>query len=196
MLIEDRFAAVNLDKNAAGPEYAKVVEALAADDLPRTDFLKACLKKLGLQVSQNTTTVPSLSSLHVSAQDPADVSRMVASIRDDVVTKDGRQEYLKDENDTFRVETSDEWNMGALRAALPDSSDAVSEGIVDYNAIVKHLVLHEELPSSKLTPYFNHHAYYSNLRRYQSQAREGKGEFGSNIMYGEVLTSTNTILEK
>ncbi|KAF9886710.1 biotin holocarboxylase synthetase [Aspergillus nanangensis] len=188
------FAAVNLDKNAGGPEYVKVVDALAADDQARTDFLKGCLVKLGLKVAQNTTTVPSLSSVHMSALDPADVPPIVAAIREDV-TKEGQEEYLKDENDTFRLETSDAWNMSTLQAALPNAA-ASEEGIVDYNTIIKHLVVHEDVPSSKLTPYFNHHAYYSNLRHYQSQAREGNAEFGSNLLYGEVITSTNTILEK
>ncbi|KAL5365179.1 biotin-protein ligase [Aspergillus floccosus] len=189
------FAAVNLDKSAGGPQYAKVVDALEADDRARTDFLKACLSKLGLQVTQGTTTVPSLSSLHLSARDPDDVARLVASIREDV-TKDGQEEYLKDENDTFRIETSDAWNMSTLQAALPNHAPASDGGFVDYNAIVKHLVVHDDLPSSKLTPYFNHHAYYSNLKLYQSQTRDGNDEFGLNLLYGEVVTSTNTILEK
>ncbi|XHG03264.1 hypothetical protein AWENTII_006579 [Aspergillus wentii] len=194
------FAAANLDRNANGPEYAKLVDALAADDKSRTDFLKACLSKLGLQVSQDTTTVPSLSSLHLSAADPADTETFLSSL-DDVITKDGKEKYLKDENDTFRIEKYGVWSMEKLEESLPDDSkespkDAAEPGIVDYNAILKRLVVHDELPSSKITPYFNHHSFYSNLKQYQSQSREGASEFGSHIMYGEVITSTNTILEK
>ncbi|BAE65164.1 biotin-protein ligase [Aspergillus flavus] len=193
------FAAVNLDKSAGGPEYGKMVDALAADDRARTDFLKACLTKLGLQVTQNTTTVPSLSSLHISSLDPADTSSILSSLQE-LITTDGEHQYLKDENDTFRIEKPEAWNMESLQEALPDDSKEDSgkaeEGIVDYNAIVKHLVIHEDVPLSKMTPYFNHHAFYSNLRQYQSQMREGAREFGSSIVYGEVITSTNTILEK
>jgi biotin--protein ligase len=57
-------------------------------------------------------------------------------------------------------------------------------------------VIHDDVPASKLTPYFNHHAFYANLRQYQCESREGASEFGSNLMYGEVITSTNTIMEK
>ncbi|PYI01815.1 biotin apo-protein ligase [Aspergillus sclerotiicarbonarius CBS 121057] len=185
------FAAANLDKKAAGAEYAKVVEALEADDKARTDFLKAVLVKLGLQVTQSTTTVPSLSSLHLSALEPTETADLVASWQE-IITKDGDDEILKDENDTFRIERPGTWSLSQLEESLP----APTEGIVDYNAVVKRLVVHDDVPSSKLTPYFNHHAFYSNLRQYQAQSREGASEFGANLVYAEVVTSTNTILEK
>ncbi|KAF4285635.1 hypothetical protein CNMCM8689_004301 [Aspergillus fumigatus] len=180
------FAAANLDKKAGGEEYAKVVDALAADDKARTDFLKACLSKLGLQVTQNTTTVPSLSSLHLSSQNPADTSRIRSSLQE-VMSAEGDGEFIKDENDTFRLEKPGTWNMSSLEESLPRSEQGASEGIVDYNAIIKPLVIHDELPPSKATPYFNHHAFYANLEQYQSQMREGTGCFGSSIMNPKLL---------
>ncbi|KAA8650483.1 hypothetical protein EYZ11_007660 [Aspergillus tanneri] len=185
------FAAVNLDKSAGGPEYARIVDALAEDDRARTDFLKACLGKLGLQVAQSTTTVPSLSSMHLSALNPADTAQIVSSLQE-IITTEGEEEYVKDENDTFRIEKPGTWSFNALGESLPERP----EGIVDYNAITKRIVVHDEVPSTKTTPYFNHNAYYSNLRRYQSLSKEGASEFGSTLMYGEVVTSTNTVLEK
>jgi len=174
-----------------------VVDALAADDKSRTDFLKACLSKLGLQVTNETTTVPSLSSLHLSSLDPEATSKIISSLQDSI-TKDGNEKYFKDANDTFRLEKSGVWNMDKLEESLPAESENqdTNQGIVDYNAILKRLVIHDELPSTKITPYFNHYAFYSNLRQYQSKMKEGAAEFGSNLMYAEVITSTNTILEK
>ncbi|OOQ82349.1 biotin apo-protein ligase [Penicillium brasilianum] len=189
------FAAVNLDPKANGPEYKEVVDALTADDKERTDFLKACLSKLGLQVTQDSTNVPSLSSLHVSGLDsegPLEILSLLAP----ALTNENGNEYLKDENDTFRIERPGTWNLNDLENALPDDSSKSSEGIIDYKQIIKRLVIHDEVPSSKLTPYFNHHAFYANLRQYQSESKEGASEFGSNLMYGEVITSTNTIMEK
>lgn len=190
-----RFAAVNLDPKAGGPEYKELVDALMADDKERTDFLKACLSKLGLQVAQDTTTVPSLSSLHVSGLDPEGPLEILSSLAP-VLTNEGENEYLKDENDTFRIERPGAWNLNDIEEALPGESSRPSDGIVDYQTVIKRLVVHDELPSSKLTPYFNHHAFYANLRQYQSESKEGASEFGSNLMYAEVITSTNTILEK
>ncbi|EED18545.1 biotin apo-protein ligase, putative [Talaromyces stipitatus ATCC 10500] len=194
------FAAINLDKSAGGPEYAKVIDQLAADDTARTDFLKACLTKLGLQVSQETTTVPSLSCLHLSSVEPEYTQAIVSSL-EEIMTKDERKEILKDDNDTFEIERADKtYQMDDLKDALPGDEKtgekAIDDGIVDYNTIIKRLLIHTELPSSKLTPYFNHHAFYANLRHYQSMSKEAVVDFGRSIMYGEVVTSTNTMLEK
>ncbi|KAJ5614228.1 hypothetical protein N7528_007882 [Penicillium herquei] len=189
------FAAANLDRKAGGPGFAGLVDALAADDKERTDFLKACLLKLGLQVAQDSTAIPSLSSLHVTGQDPESSLEILSLLAPDL-KEENKNEYLKDENDTFRIERPGTWNLSDLEEALPEGESKSTEGIVDYQAITKRLVFHDELPSSKLTPYFNHHAFYSNLKQYQSESREGASEFGSNLMYGEVVTSTNTILEK
>ncbi|KAL1967064.1 hypothetical protein VTN77DRAFT_3588 [Rasamsonia byssochlamydoides] len=198
------FAAVNLDRSAGGPEYAKVIDQLAADDKARTDFLKACLAKLGLQVNQDTTTVPSLSCLHLSSLDPEDTGRLVSSL-EEIINKEGDKEYLKDDNDTFLIERPDAFRMGELEEVLSenaaqetkaDQSSTTEDRIVDYNSIIKRLLIHKEIPPSKLTPYWNHHAFYSHLRSYQLQSKEGILEFGRHLLYGEVVTSTNTILEK
>ncbi|KAJ5542459.1 Biotin--acetyl-CoA-carboxylase ligase [Penicillium sp. DV-2018c] len=188
------FAAANLDAKAGGPEYADLVAALAADDKARTDFLKACLAKLGLEVTQDTT-VPSLSSLHISGIDadgPMDIlSGLGASF-----TQDGQIECLKDEHDTFRIERPGRWNLGDIEESLPRISSESSEGIIDYQSIPKRLVFHDDIPSGKLTPYFNHHSFYSHLGQYQNESKGDASTFGFNLLYGEVVTSTNTMLEK
>ncbi|OKL61975.1 hypothetical protein UA08_02569 [Talaromyces atroroseus] len=190
------FAAINLDKSAGGPEYEKVIEQLAADDKMRMDFLKACLTKLGLQVNQETTTVPSLSCLHLSSVEPEYTQTLVSSL-EEAITKgegdDANKEFLKDVNDTFQIERNAEYQMQDLKEALPDAAGADSgkppsdqssatadEGIVDYNTIVKRLLVHDEWPLSKLTPYFNHHAFYAHLKHYQSRSREAVLDFGRN----------------
>lgn len=180
-----------------------MVDTLAADEKSRTDFMKACLAKLGLKINQETTTVPSLSSLHLSALDPEDTAKITSSLQEVIVNEDG-QELLKDENDTFLIRKPGTWNMDQLEENLPETAEEKTveksgdsnDGIIDYNAIVKRLVIHNEFPSSKTTPYFNHHAFYSNLSNYRSQSKEDLLEFGSQILYAEVITSTNTILEK
>ena len=190
-----RFAAANLDPKAGGPEYEDVVKSIAADDKGRTDFLKACLLKLGLQVAQGDNAIPSLSSLHISGLDPEDTMEVLA-LRAPDLEQENNSEYLKDESDKFRIERPGTWNLNDLEESLPKETSPVSEGIVDYQAIVKRLVFHDDVPSSKLTPYFNHNAFYANLRQYQSESREGASQFGSNLMYSEVITSTSSILEK
>ena len=184
--------------------------------------MKAFLAKLGLKTNEDNTAVPSLSRLHLSSVHPSITSEIVSSWLENVTTEDG-QEYIKGENDTFLLEKPDAWSLGNLTKALPDvvksilpestkeesqptekevdkaikSSEDTAEGIVDYDKVVKRLVLHESsVPESKETPYFNHHAFFANLRHYNSFARNIEGAFGKTILYGEVVTSTNTLLEK
>lgn len=93
--------------------------------------------------------------------------------------------------------------MDDLAASLPASTEqktnqgaVTDDRIVDYNSIIKPIIFHEDIPESKLTPYFNHHEFYAYLKEFQSQSKEQLQRFGSHILYGEVVTSTNTILEK
>lgn len=198
----DRFAAVNLDKNADIPGFDKVVDALTEDDPQRTDFLKACLWKLGLEVNQEQNVVPSLSRLHLSSILPSYTSELMASLADIITTEDGK-EYIQDENDRFCIERMSTWSFGSVANALPTSGSVTAEEeadqdrILDYSKITKHIVIQDQqVPQSKETPYFNHHAFFANLEYFQSRSTEGGDAYGKHLLYGEVVTSTNTILEK
>lgn len=163
----------------------------------------ACLLKLGLDVNQENTAVPSLSRLHLSSMLPNGTVEMMKSLKDIVTNVDG-EEYIKDENDTFHLENPSAWSLASVANALPrEKSEKTDDGngdedrIIDYNAVVKRLVVHGmDHPATKETPYFNHDAYFANLKHYQSQIQGEDDAFGKNVLYGEVVTSTNTLLEK
>jgi biotin--protein ligase len=71
------------------------------------------------------------------------------------------------------------------------------EILLDYDKIVKKIVVHDEgLPSAKETPYFNHAAYYANWAEFVKGTNGTEGRFGKHIIYGEVVTSTSTMLDK
>ena len=137
-----------------------------------------------------------------------EVSELLENLKEVITVEDG-EEYINGENDTFHIEKhSSRWSFNSLVKSLPilgsekpeDSSQtdgATEDRILDYNTIIKRVIPHEsEWPGGKETPYFNHHAFFANLRRYQQQASSEAEEFGNVLMYGEVVTSTNTILEK
>ena len=193
---------MNLDPTANHPDFSMVVSALSDDDKPRTDFLKACLLKLGLKVNLDQDAVPSLSRLHLSSFTPSDIAELVSSFQTIISIEDG-EEYIKDDNDTFHLERPSAWSSGTHKNAVVDeegndaSNSDGDDRIVDYNKIVKRLIAHEDnLPASRETPYFNHNAYFANLKHYQSNTKEVDPEFGKHLLYGEVVTSTNTMLEK
>ena len=180
--------------------------------MSRTNFLKACLAKLGLIVSQETSSVPSLSRLHLSSLHSYLIPELLASWQN-IITKEDGEEYIRAENDTFHLEKQDSrWTLSSLVKSLPlpslsskeeehaaDQVDGVGsdDRIVDYNTIPKRLIPHDEQwPGLKETPYFSHHSFYANLRKYQEERGTEAEEFGKYLLYGEVVTSTNTILEK
>jgi len=228
-----RFPPVNLhQENYRHPENRTIIEDLKADDEPRAAFVRGCLRKLGLEVSEEATPVPSLSRLHLSSPQPSKISELVHSWQEAgiVSTEDG-EELIKGENDTFRLEEVGRWNMSSVAKAVADvipqavkdilpsaitpSSSAApanagkenqaprtdtpsTDRILDYNSITKQLVAHETaLPEPKETPYFNHHAFFSNLQSYSAaNCRESDASWARTLLYGEVVTSTNTLLEK
>ena len=178
---------MNLDPKCTVPGYPNLVKALAEDDELRTKFFKACLAKLGLIVSQEISSVPSLSRLHLSSLHHSLVPELLSSW-EDIITKEDGEEYIKGENDTFHLEKHDSrWSLNSLVKSLPlpgipgaseankaDRVDGVGsdDRIVDYNAITKRLIPHEaDWPGAKETPYFNHHSFYGNLKRISRRKR-------------------------
>lgn len=214
-LTKPRFASQNLKTpNEDVPGFKNVVDELAKDEKHRMDFLKACLVKLGLTVSDEQN-VPSLSHIHMSASTPANTVKVLQVLRELVVKDEHGDEMIKDENDTFYISQTSRFGTEDLQASLPEissketqadqtsgssnpQSSDTSDEIVDYNAIPKSLVIHDATyPEPKETPYFNHNAFYANLKHYASQQQLSRTPtFGQHLLYGEVVTSTNTLLEK
>ncbi|KAK2597909.1 hypothetical protein N8I77_012661 [Diaporthe amygdali] len=206
------FAAVNLEPHPDIEGYDELIKSLAEDDDHRTNFLKACLTKLGLKVSHEGSSVPSLSKLHLSALDPEEAGGLITSFSDIITRDEKNEEIIKDDNDTFHIEHPDSrWSVNDLREALQsahvDDNDGKTakydparatgiDGLIDYNKVLKTIVPHESSwPEPKETPYFNHHDFYGSLQEFRRRETESY-EWGDALMYGEVVTSTNTLLEK
>ncbi|KAF2761416.1 putative biotin apo-protein ligase [Pseudovirgaria hyperparasitica] len=200
------FAGINLSKEGAEDNYKQVVDTVIANEKPRTTFMKACLRKLGMQVNEEEQPVPSLSRLHLSAHRPSDVGELVSSW-EEVITIDDGEEYVEGGHETFHLEKRSSWSMKTLKDTVASSiSGATTESpakpteapaMIDYDKALKKVFPHEdELPSYKETPSFNHSAYFAHLQAYRLKAEEKDGEFGKYLLYGEVVTSTQTMLEK
>ncbi|PKS10986.1 hypothetical protein jhhlp_002745, partial [Lomentospora prolificans] len=185
------FTPANISPQPTVPGYDKLLEEITAHDDGRAKFLRACLAKLGLTVDDTEAMMPSLSSLHLSAMNPSEVDEMLHDWEDIITCDDKGEEFVKCESDTFHIEKRDSrWEH-----TNPPAS-AGGSGIVDYGTIVKRLIPHEESwPDTKETPSFHHNVFYTNLNAYRDMEPEAE-EWGNQIMYGEVVTSTNTILEK
>ena len=193
-----RFAPVNIHPQPDIPGYDELIRKITADDQSRISFLMACLGRLGLEVSQEDTAVPPLSSLHLSAVDNTKVTELLCAW-EEVMDKEDGQELIRGEADTFHIQ-SEEGSLGVeeLQRSLPstEGKGVKDNGIVDYAEITKRIVPHEKtLPSPDLTPRFNHGQFYSSLKRFQA-IEEDAEDWGNVLLYGDVVTSTNSLLEK
>lgn len=198
VLMPYRFAAVNLHPRPDIPGYDELVHKITADDQSRISFLKACLGRLGLEVSREDTAVPPLSSLHLSAIDNTKVTELLCAWEEVMDKEDGR-EFVRGEADTFHIQGEDgSLSVEELQHSLPSTEGvgAKDGGIVDYAAITKRIIPHEKtLPSPESTPRFNHKQFYSSLKRFQATEEDAE-EWGNILLYGDVVTSTNSLLEK
>ncbi|CAN9107523.1 unnamed protein product [Alternaria alternata] len=98
----------------------------------------------------------------------------------------------EDDSKKKRAKTPEEETHDCIEYTANTSPDE----IVDYAKIVKVIIPHEKaLPSAQETP-FHHDAFYANLHHYHTKLRNPDASFGNHLMYGEVVTSTNTLLEK
>ncbi|EME41921.1 hypothetical protein DOTSEDRAFT_55606 [Dothistroma septosporum NZE10] len=226
------FAGNNLDRTEeSNPNYASIVDALLVDDEKRTEFMKASLKRLGLEVSENTLAVPSLSRLHLSSAQPNEIEELLQSWQKaGVASSEHDGDFIRGEQDTFKLERDDSWNMSNMQDALPSpvkkAADVLMDAIstptkarlqpsstvqesdraqadpspdrpLDYDAFTKSMTLHTSSPPGpKVTPHFNHHAFFANLKRFQAMQPGLANDFGRVLIYGEVVTSTQTLLEK
>ena len=193
------FAGVNLDRNAEGPDYHALVDAITQDHEKQVSFLKACLVKLGLKVSEGALTFPKLTPLHLTSMHPEDVGHLVTSL-EGLVTKDGDKDIIRGENDAFYIEQSKGFavdSLGLENLSLGKKVEEVEDKIIEYDKVVKTIYTHSTgYPNKAETPYFNHESFYKHLGEYRSKSRSSPSQFGSFLLYGEVVTSTSTMLDK
>jgi len=164
------------------------VDAIIGDDEKRVRFLKSMLRKLGIEAAETNMPPLRLSRVHLTAANPSDVASLVDRLQD-IITTEGNVTKIVNENDTFILgkDSSDE----SCSFCSPESD------IVDYNEVPKLLLAHDSrLPSNEETPFFDHKSFYENLSTRRHRSRSLPSQFGTFMLYGETVTSTNTMLDK
>ena len=162
--------------------------------------MKLILSKLGLKVNQREDNVPRLTPMHLSSMQPGAVVELLYDLRDIVQEEDGVQ-LIRDENDSFQLNEYSTISMRELQDSLPLNRIAASKDEKeDPTRAVKQIITYESAdlpPRSQDTPGFDHEVYYRHLRQYYKTAKSTfDPAFGATVLYGEVVMSTNTLLEK
>lgn len=152
-----------------------IVQELKGHDKARVEFMTFLLRKLGLTVDAEAGNVPQLTPLLLTSAGPnlrPSGQTFINAMRD-IVTDN----VLVDNNDSFKFYSRDSFAAGEPRfksiVVFPDG----------------------EWPSYRETPYFDHSRYYAALAE-EERERMCAGALGRTLLYGEVVTSTSTMIDK
>lgn len=166
----------DLMKPGDDAHYKQVAATLTQHDEGRRIFLQQCLKKLGLRVNEDANAlVPKVTPVYIAGVEPTKVFELVNTLKTNLELIGNTHE---DANDTLAFH-------GPEERIMAEDDD------------VKHFQFFTNgaVPEPKLTPYFDMAAYLAALRSLRESNRSFR-DIGSVIGYGEVVTSTNTLLEK
>ena len=187
-----RFDPGNLKPQPDVPGYSNLVKTLKADEEPRTKFLISLLTKLGLEVNHEGASMPSLTPLHLSTLYPDEAHELYDSW-DEIISKEGNEEYIRSDTDVFKIMRPG-FSPGTTEAMISVRDAEDTDG-----AAAKILVLYESTRPREISS-FNFTEYYKSLEQYRrNEEHIGASEateWGNILLYGSVVTSTNTMLEK
>ncbi|RVD85215.1 uncharacterized protein DFL_003543 [Arthrobotrys flagrans] len=154
----------------------------------RLMFMSALLKHLGLKSNNSTKlTSPPLSDLHLSGLNPGEVTGLLRILRDLRSPGEDEATFV-----TIEAETTT-FLFGGQCIAPPKSVTENSAG--DDSTTIYIKTYENDPPPDEKTPYFSILTYIQHLRNYRDQSRKTLS-YGSPLLYGELMTSTNSIIDK
>jgi len=164
-----------------------VVTSLYEGRGARREFVQYLLgEKLGLHIGEQGA--PPLTPLFLTSRASQDVPSVTQFVENMApITVDGK---LADSHDTFVMVPAGSAAKSDAPGVPDDANYASSEA--------KRLFFYPEgLPSPRETPFFNHQIYFAELERMIAQRHTpALSHLGGLLMYGEVVTSTSTMLER
>ncbi|KAJ2897574.1 Biotin--protein ligase [Zalerion maritima] len=188
------FSAALLPQQPHIPHYDSLLKALEEDDEKRLNFLGVCLAKLSLTVNFEPRQAPALTELHLSSLECTTVDELLEALSE-ISDKDGNGlEIINSENDSFRfIKSVDTFSTSSLQESLPSTDGQRSK---QSGNRPRDVIPHESsYPKKSTTPNFDHDLYYESLKMYRSREPHAK-TWGSPLLYADVLTSTNTLMDK
>lgn len=164
-------------------EFEHVVDQLKLHDKDRRAFMRELLRKLDLRVSEDIEdTTPKVTPMYIASPFSGKVHNLLTTLHESLEVENG---VFKDDNDSFIFQDE---SHPQNHDSEPQEEDDPTKGIKHINFITSG-----NIPTGKMTPYFNLQKYFDSLRKL---SKDTVTEFGSVLGYCEVITSTNTILEK
>ncbi|CAG8647177.1 10508_t:CDS:2 [Cetraspora pellucida] len=148
----------------------------------RNQLIRLIISMFGIKLSQSDVIIPKLSStFYLSSLRPALTDLWVRGVSS-LIDPDG---IIKIGNISFRLITSSQ----------KPSSNQLEETSAVNDSVIK-IEVYNEPPSALVTPLFNLKKFFEHLSNDRNVlfGWDHNFDFGSTLLYGEVLTSTQTIL--
>lgn len=176
-----------LKQDHSDEHYTNIINKLVDTNESRLIFLRSCLQKLGLSVNDNEVVRPRLTPIILSSPIPGQTQKIISDIIINVGLQGDSNDLIKGNSDIIRLHQGEE----------PNSSHQLNkqEEFEDPDTAVKELyVFTDSLPDRRITPYFDIRQYFRHLQERCGSLSPGTA--GSTLLYGEVVTSTSSMLDK
>ncbi|KTW31841.1 biotin-[acetyl-CoA-carboxylase] ligase [Pneumocystis jirovecii RU7] len=173
------------DKNG---DYSNIDNLLLIES-QKIEFLKHMFQLLNLQTTSKPIISTNISDLHLFSEFPNIVEK-IADVLYNISEKIAKNPAIKCENDTFYLQETSSISMHTL---VENYLNNFHEN--DYNKIPKYIKIHRNLPNILEMPFFNHKVYFENLLESRT-LQEDSYQLGNIVLYGETLTSSQTLLDK
>lgn len=168
----------------------------------RRNFLQTIIQQLGLQIPTSTLPIshPLPQFLTGHPQHPAIVSQIADSLALTPGATPGSSGIFDDANDVFHFHPLE--SAPSLIQECRDRATDPSSNPPDEPGHSKHIVTcaNGQLPDPKLTPLFDFKSYFDALQSDTAQAGHPANAWpwhlGEALLYGEVVTSTQTMLDR
>lgn len=166
------------------------MEGFRAREKARKALVRSMLSMLGLDVPSEPTDPPAPKPQFLCASDDTLLEPLARQLHD-LFESDGT---LQDANDTFRLQLSSAYEDSLSSAANQLSlHDPLASDTDESDARpVRDIVCCDPLPPANATPIFDVRGYFDRLAAQSAR----KDVLGSLLLYGEVVTSTQTLLDK
>ncbi|CEP11163.1 hypothetical protein [Parasitella parasitica] len=193
---------VNLLDLTDNDDREQITRDLTAS-LPKCrEFLSQLLSDIGLKVNRVEQSVPDLTPIYLATVSGELLQAMTAKLLDQA----DRDSIFNDTNDSFYISQITEQNKSGLTKKLEqlslerESEDKSPVLKILYPSFVldKDIAKAPQVPEKSLTPLFDLSAFFQSLADLRKQEWGGGAwyRFGNAILYSEVITSTQTVLDK
>ncbi|KAF9972548.1 biotin holocarboxylase synthetase [Actinomortierella ambigua] len=213
--VHPEYDAAHLD--ARNPEYGplpNVVSRLIERDAERIQLLQSLVKLMGLKLTEvappaaagatagsdagaAAATIPAGAIMGIPSLTPLYLASVHSSLTADLARTLGSmatpEGLIKEANDTFQLIPSPQHPVPDHTPTLQETSEGETE-----EQTIKNIVLcPDQPPSTLLTPEFAMGDFFRHLQEVRASGAAGPmPRFGNSLLYGQVVSSTQTMLDK